>query len=198
MKDRRRFRPVMGDRLERRLALRHGGPITPALIGTLSPTPRASGPAGRVAAQANQAFDSFTQDYSQAQGAYLSSGTASGAFEAFTTQRVNLLAQQLTRIFARLPGSFAQIKNTHQRSVSGNSTVVFQAFLFKKINGNGGGNDSLLQTLNSPSVVPPAGTKGAAATLYTLTATNAIQSARIATINAVKYIANDTFKNSGH
>src|SRR5437016_4263385 len=106
-----RFRPESPDPLERRLALTHGGPITPALIGTLSPTPEASGPGGRVVAQTNAAFDRFSRDYFQAQGAYLSSGAAQGPFTSFTDQRIALLAQELTRIFARLPGTFAYIKD---------------------------------------------------------------------------------------
>jgi hypothetical protein len=198
MRRRHRYRIGGWDRLEARRALTHGGPITPALFGTLSPTPQASGPAGRVVAQSNAAFDSFAQDYAQAQGAYLSAGSSgsSAAFKAFTTQRVNLLAQELTRIFYRLPGSFARIQDTHQRSQSGNSAVVFQAFLYNRI--NGGANTSLLSILTSDSVLPPAGTNGSSATLFTLTANNAIQSARIATINGAKYIANNTFKNSKH
>ncbi len=193
MRQHHRYRIGDWDRLESRRALTHGGPITPALFGTLSLTPQASGPAGRVAAQSNQAFDSFVQDYTQAQGAYLSAGStvSSATFEAFTTQRVNLLAEELTRIFARLPGSFAAITDSHQRSLSGNSSVVIQAFLFNKINGTA--NTSMVQVLNSSTVVPPAGTTGAAASLYTLTANNAIQSARIATINAAKNIALGTF-----
>jgi hypothetical protein len=146
-----------------------------------------------VTAQANQAFNSFLQDYSQAESAYLGAGSGASidSFKAFTTQRVNLLAQQLTRIFARLPGSFARIQDPHERSLSGNSDVVFQAFLYKQINGNA--STSLVQELNSKNVVPPPGTTGPQATLYTLTATNAIQSARTATTNAAKYIAIGTF-----
>ena len=185
--ERNRFRPEFPDPLESRVVLTHGGPLTPALIGTLSSNPKPSGRFGRVVALTNDAFDRFTNDYFQAQGAYLSSGVASAPFTAFTTQRVNLLAQELTRIFAILPGSFAQITSSHQRALN-KSDVLFQAILYRNI--NGAPQTSLLKTLNSASVVPPPSTSGAAATLYTLTATNAIQTARTALINSARNIAN--------
>jgi hypothetical protein len=196
MRTRRRYRPGQWDRLEAREVLTHGGPFAPALIGTLSPNPRASGPLGRIQAQVNQAFDQFRQDYFQAQGAYLSSGAPAAPFTAFTIQRTNLLAGDLTRTLVRLPGSLARINNAHQRSKTG-SSVVLQAFLHNAINGPAP-STSLLQTLNSPSVMPPVGTSGAAASLYTLAASNAIQSARVATINAVRFIQNDSFGNTKH
>jgi hypothetical protein len=192
-RNRRQFRPTAGELLECRLALTYGGPLAPALIGTLSRNPRASGRTGRVVAQINDAFDRFTRDYMQAQGAYLSSGAATSAFTTFTTQRVNLLAQELTRIFARLPGSFARIQNANQRSMT-NSSIVFQAFLRRNI--NGAPASSLGKILTSSDVVPPQGTTGAGATLYTLTATNAIGAAQTATINAAKFVASGTFANS--
>src|SRR4051794_17405000 len=94
MRDRRRFRPVASEALEPRLAPTHGGPLNPALIGTLSPHVQASGPLGRVQAQVNASFDRFSADYLQAQGAFLSSGATAvvqPAFKSFTEQRVNLL-----------------------------------------------------------------------------------------------------------
>ena len=199
MRNRHRYRPVGWDCLEARVALTHGGPIAPGLIGTLSPNPAAAGKAGRAVAQVNAAFNQFSADYLQAQGAYLSSGTTadSTAFKAFTTQEVQLLAQELTRTLSRLPGSLVYIKDTHQRSLDGNSSIVLQAILYKRING-GSGSGSLLETLNSSDVVPAAPPTGASATLYTLTATNAIQTARIGMINAVKLLVLNTFNNGGH
>ena len=189
---RHRFKPEGCNTLERRLVLTTGGSITPALLGTLSPTPTASGRPGRVANQINSAFDRFTNDYLQAQGAYLSSAAPAATFTTFTTQRINLLSQELTRIFARVPGSFATIKSSHQRSLANNSSVLLQAILYRNV---AGANTSLQGTLTSNAVVPPSGTNGASATLYTLTATNSIQTARISMINATKYIATGTFKN---
>ena len=202
MKNRRRFRPVASEALEPRLALTHGGPLNPALIGTLSPNVRASGPIGRVRAQVNASFDRFSADYSQAQGAFLSSvGTAAvlPAFKSFTEQRVSLLAQELARTLARVPGSNERIANMNQQHNNG-SNVVLSGFLNRKINGPMGsgmpGVNSLLATLTSDAVTPAAGATGSGATLYTLAATNAIQSARAATINAIGFMVNGTFRNA--
>jgi hypothetical protein len=199
MRQRHRYRPVGWDGLEARVALTHGGPIAPGLIGTLSPNPAAAGSAARAVAQINASFNQFTADYLQAQGAYLSSGTTadSTAFQAFTTQEVQLLAQELTRTLSRVPGSLVYIKDAHQRSLDGNSSVVLQAILYRRING-GTGSGSLLETLNSSSVVPSTPPTGAAATLYTLTSSNAIQSARISMINAVKLLISHRFNNGNH
>jgi hypothetical protein len=159
----------------------------------------ASGRTGRVVSQINNSFGRFIADYLQAQGAYLSADASQGTLTVFTTQRVNLLGQELNRIFARLPGSSSKIQNRSQRA-STNSAVVFQAFFRGGVNGTGTdantGTQSLLHVLNSDAVVPPESPKkpiGAGATLYTLTATNAIQASREATINAAKFIASGTF-----
>jgi hypothetical protein len=199
MRERHRFRPGGWDCLESRLALTHGGPISPGLIGTLSPNPRASGAAGRAVAQVNAAFNQFTVNYLQAQGAYLSSGTSndSKAFQAYTTQAIAVLAQELTRTLARLPGSLVYIKNKTQRDRTG-SSVVLQAILHSQITGADDPTltpDALQKTLNtSVPMTPPT---GASATLYTLTATNAIQAAQIGIINSIRYLVNHTF-NNGH
>jgi hypothetical protein len=196
-----RFRPFACEELELRALLTHGGPLNPALIGTLSPNTRAVGPLGRVQAQVNASFDRFSTDYFQAQGAFLSAGSTSGllpAFKTFTEQRVNLLAQELTRTLARVPGSYTRIANTGQQAQNG-SNVVLTGFLNRKINGTGSvGANSLLTTLTSNALLPPAGTAGAGASLYTLAATNAIQTARAASINAVRFMATGAFNNSKH
>jgi hypothetical protein len=198
MTERRRFRPAGWDCLESRVALTHGGPISPGLIGTLSPNPRAGGPSTRIVAQVNASFNQFTANYLQAQGAYLSSGTAADAtaFKAFTTQAIGLLTQELTRTMSRLPGSLVYIKDAQQRSLHGGASIVLQAILYSRING-GAGSGSLLDTLKSTAVVPSTPPTGASATLYTLTATNAIQSARTAMINSIKFLVMNTF-NNGH
>lgn len=69
MRERHRYRPVGWDGLEARVALTHGGPIAPGLIGTLSPNPAAAGSAARSIALVNASFNQFTADYLQAQGA---------------------------------------------------------------------------------------------------------------------------------
>jgi hypothetical protein len=198
MRRRSQFRPAAWDNLEARIALTHGGPITPALIGTLSPNPRAAGRAARDIAQINASFDQFTANYQQAQGAYLSSGTTADAtaFKEYTTQSVGLLAQQLTRTMSRIHSALVYIKDAQQRTMHGGASIVLQAILFSRING-GAGSGSLLETLTSTAVIPTTPPTGASATLYTLTAGNAIQGARTAMINAVKFLVSNTFKN-GH
>jgi hypothetical protein len=191
------------DWLESRVALTHGGPIAPGLIGTLSPNPQASGPSAREVAQITAAFNEFTAQYQQAQGAYLSSGTAadSTAFTAFTNQSVHNLAQQLTRIFSRIRGSLVYIKDSHQRSMDGGGPTVLQHILFARIDGIGTmamPSSSLLATLTSDMVIPKTPPSGASATLYTLTAANAIQAANTAMINAVKFLRMNTFDNGHH
>jgi hypothetical protein len=197
MRERHRFRPGGWDGLEKRLALTHGGPISPGLIGTLSPNPRASGAAGRAVAQTNAAFNQFTVNYLQAQSAYLSSGTMNDtkAFKAYTDQAIQVLAQQLTRTLARLPGSLVYIKDQNTRSKTGGSSVVLQAILRSQI--IGGPKD--LQNLQARlmNAVPDNPPTGASATLYTLTATNAIQAAQLGIINSIRYLVNHTF-NNGH
>jgi hypothetical protein len=198
MRPRRHFHPGGGDHLEQRLVLTHGGPISPVLIGTLSPNPRAAGPAARNIAQINASFNQFTANYQQAQGAYLSSGTTADAiaFKAYTSQAVGLLAQQLTRTMSRIHSALVYIKDAQQRSLHGGASIVLEAILYSRING-GAGSGSLLETLNSTAVVPTTPPSGASATLYTLTAANAIQTARVAMINAVKFLVSNTFHN-GH
>ena len=160
--------------------------------------PATGGPAARVVAQLNASFNEFTANYQQAQGAYLSSGTAADAtaFKAYTDQAIGLLAQELTRTMSRVRGSLVYIKDGQQRSLHGGSSIVLQAILYSRINGPAG-SGSLMATLNSTAVVPTTPPTGASATLYTLTAANAIQSARVAMINSVKLLVMNTFDN-GH
>ena len=130
MVERHRFRPSVSERLEARVALTHGGPIAPALIGTLSFNPRAGGPTARIVAQVNAAFNQFTADYLQAQGAYLSSGTAADAtaFKSFTKQEVRLLSQQLTRTLRACP----QHSYTSRIRIRGVCTVPLPASFSKR------------------------------------------------------------------
>jgi hypothetical protein len=161
--------------------------VSPALIGTLSPTPPADGSVAGIEARLNQSFDRFTTDYLHAEGVYLSSGEPTADFTAYTSGRVKRLAHQLDRIFQQLPNSLDKIDDAHERGVT--TVVNDHPFLHRVITGPAPPySSSLLQTLNSASVVPPPGTRGAALSPYTLAATNAIQSARHSTINAVRYI----------
>jgi hypothetical protein len=182
MRQRSRFRPGPVDGLERRALLTHGGTIAPPLIGTLSPVRPSSGVA-QIYSLVNASFDRFTQDFQQAQSTYLSMSTpeARRALMAFTSQRVGLLKQELIRTLSRLPGSYAKAsKNDPMQG------TVLQVFMLQTIQGGGG---SLATNLKKFSI-PPVGATGASATLYNLAASNAIETARTATINGLKYLIN--------
>ncbi|QDV39046.1 hypothetical protein [Tautonia plasticadhaerens] len=153
----------------------------------------------RVSDGIDRAFDSFTADYLQAQSAYLAStppGTpmnaltaARNAFESLTVQRVNLLSQELIQELSRVPGSL-------QRA-TGQANTPLQSFLNRRINSPRPMSQSLLSTLLSDTVIPPPGTTGATASLYTLTATNAIEAARVSTANATKFTVSGVFRKHG-
>ena len=146
--------------------------------------------ATRVSDEIDRVFDSFTADYLQAQAAYLAADPAGfeqagAAFQAATRQRVNLLAQQLTQALVRLPGMLAREK--------GAAGVPLQQFLSRRIN-NPVLPTSLLNTLIGTTAAIPPSPGAPEATLYTLTATNAIEAARVATINASKFAISGVFR----
>jgi len=195
-----------GLELEARVVMSQGALTSPALV--LSPvqqSPRALrhlSPQNRV----NQAFDQFTTDYLQAQQVYLDSTGLTNAdttFKNYITQRVNLLAQELVQALGRLPGATTKLQPKQRIDPSLSTTL--QSFLFRKINGNiaitattSYNNVSLLTELIS--AVPPAPAAGstlspAAVTLFTLQASNAIQTARINTENAAYLMSSGTFQN---
>jgi len=196
MKERHRFRPQASNVLESRVVLNRGALIAPVAAGQLTITGRNEA-TSEVVAQVNQTFDSFETDYLQAQGAYLANSSAQYAQTAFTnyvSQRVELLAAQLTRIFAHVPGSL----NPLQTSTPG-GTIVLQSFLRTRINGLG--RSSLLMALEGrrglgSGALPPPGTTGTTATLYTDQAISAIETARTASLNSVGFLYSRSFQNN--
>lgn len=143
----------------------------------------------RVSDAIDRSFDTFTSDYIEAQSAYLADKNlrSKDAFIATTTQRVVLLKQELTQILARVPGTLN--RNT------GSSANSLQQFLNRQIIGNRPRSVSLLKTLtDTQTTVPPIDASGPSVTLYTLTAMNAIESARVATVNATKFSASGIFR----
>ena len=205
-----------GLELEVRVVLSQGTLTAPALV--LNPARHSARALRHLSPQdnVNQAFDRFTTDYLQAQQVFLAStglpasgvNSAESAFKDFTTLRVNLLSQELVQALGRLPGATTKLR-PNQRLTQSMSTTL-QSFLYRKIDGKiqpsarsdtsnsdpSYGNISLLTTLNA--AVPPAPTDGsaispAAATLFTLKASNAIESARINTINAAYLMSSGTF-----
>ncbi len=148
-----------------------------------------------VAAEVNQAFTSFQNDYDQARATYFASivneSTAStataNAFKFYTTQRVSLLAQQLI-------SSFLQYKPSTARQHGQPSTLqVLINHRIIGINGEptaGSLENSLLTT------IPPAGTSAPTATLYSLSQDNAIEAAQVAILNGAGILRNGDFGNT--
>jgi hypothetical protein len=197
MKTRHRFSPETVQGLEPRVVLSKAAgfaPISPAPL-----TIRARNNAAQAVVNAvNTSFDSFSTDYLQAQGAYLAApnGGSHNAFKSFVVQRVELLAAQLTRIFAHVPGSLSRL----QTSSSGGPVVV-QAFLRSRINGSS--SRSLLRALEggggNPGAIPPVrmavstSTIDTIATIYTDQAISAIETARTASLNSVGFLYGKAF-----
>ncbi|WP_145275152.1 hypothetical protein [Tautonia plasticadhaerens] len=156
---------------------------------------RRTGGAQRIVDQVDEAFDSFSKDYLEAQRVYVASEGQEQLFRVFTSQRITLLSQDLTRALSHVPGSLERLERKDQRKELGVDTPL-QAFLIRRIVGrNGDGNDgSLSSILRSDTVIPPAGTTGPELSLYTLTATNAIESARTTTINAARFLVGGRFR----
>lgn len=93
-----------------------------------------------VVTRINQAFDAFVQDYSQARGAYLASlvsaeepsGTppvleTQVAFNNYTTNRVRLLGQQLSKAL------FHVAANNPSKQQHGETTVRFTSLVARKV-----------------------------------------------------------------
>ncbi len=148
-----------------------------------------------VAAEVNQAFSSFQNDYDQARATYFASivnqssvSTATTqAFTLYTQQRVSLLAQQLI-------SSFLQYKPATARQHGQPSTLqVLMTHRIIGINGEatpGSLANSLLTT------IPPAGTSAPTATLYSLSQDNAIAAAQVAVLNGAGILRNGDFGNT--
>lgn len=200
MKERRRFRPDRVEPLEPRAVpgAGVGGLIAPVPVHhvTIVRTPLPDLYV-RVTTAVNQAFDAFTTDYLQAQGTYFAApATGAPAFQNYIRQRVRLLSEQLVRAFAAVPGSLNRLPSTFGGT---GGSLVLQAFLRRQIGvARGqqvnGGNGTLLAALLSN--VPPATVAATpAATLYTLNATTAIETARTATVNGIRFLVHHTFEN---
>ena len=116
MRRKHEFIPTSFDRLERRVVLSRTALGTPVVVSGLYPHQRVLNRQQQsVAAEINQEFDSFPNDYDQARATYFTSiqnqanpsQATTNAFVVYTTQRVSLLAQQVLNIFVqtkRAPG----------------------------------------------------------------------------------------------
>jgi hypothetical protein len=193
MRKRHRFCPAATEDLETRVVLSELASITPVKVARLT-TSTHHNPAQAVVNQVNLAFESFSSDYLQAEGTYLANtnDNSLAAFKNYVPQRVALLASQLTLIFAHVPGSL----KLSQTATSG-GPVVLQVFLRTRIDGDA--RTSLLNALVGPGgnrgAIPPLGTTGTTATLYTDLAISAIETAQNATQNSVVFLYARSFQN---
>jgi len=198
MRQRHRFRPTELDRLESRVVLSQFSAIAPAAVAPLNVSSRVRGLNVATVDQINQAYDRFTQDFLQSQGAYFAAGhtetttdpqTAQRYFRSFIVQRVDLLAQELTNVFVQLPGGV--------RRGGPNGSSLVQSYLRQRINGPG--RATLVVQLAGRSVrdvanlIPPPATTGPAATLYTNSVLTAVEASRAATLNASGFLLKSTF-----
>jgi hypothetical protein len=181
-----KYRPVLGNALERRLALNARAPMVPALVGILHHQGLPARGSHGATAQINQAFDSFTKDYLQTEQTYLQTNGTTDVFKTFTAQRVNTLAQDLTRILVHVPGSTSRAHG---------KPPALQTFLENRIT-SAQTNGSLLQALDA--AIPPSGTTGTTLDLYHATQLNAINAARTATTNTVVILAVGAFPSNSH
>jgi len=151
-----------------------------------------------VVAEVNQAFSSFQNDYDQARATYFASianpsatsaatADAYNAFTLYTTQRVNLLAQQLI-------SSFLQYKPSTARQHGQTSTL--EVLINHRIIGiNGGATAGSLEN-SLISTIPKADTSAPTVTLYSLSQDNAIAAAQVAVLNGAGILRNGDFGNT--
>jgi hypothetical protein len=144
------------------------------------------------AAEINQAFDSFQNDYDQARATYFASivnqtapsAATTNAFLLYTTQRVSLLSQQLVNIFIQSPEGTAKAQ--------GQPYALKQLVSTKIIGGQGEmPKGSLAKSL--VDTIPEAGSSAPTSSLYTLSQDDAIESARVAILNGLSIIKNGAF-----
>jgi hypothetical protein len=193
----RGFRPALADRLENRVVLSHGvhrnlsvlvAGLTPHATSLVRNAHRES-----IIALINQAFNSFSQDYTQARATYLSglpspSADATAAFKNYTTYRVNLLGQQLTsvalqtsQVNAKQHGSGASLPAMIARRVDGvDNKGVFQP-----------------NTLGSALIntIPPNNSTPSDISLDSLAQDQAIQATQVAVVNGFNIVKNNDFGN---
>ncbi len=106
----------------------------------------------------------------------------------YTTQRVEVLAQQLISSFLQNPEGTARVK--------GRDTTLKSLVLSKIVNPqtkSGTATGLLLQSLTS--TIPPAGAAASTQSLYTLSQDEAIEAAQTTILNAVNIVRNGDFGN---
>ena len=131
-----------------------------------------------TAAEINQVFDSFRNDYDQARATYFTSiqnqpnpsPATTNAFVVYTTQRVSLISQQVLNVFVQTkhkPGQTRQLQRLVASAIIGPQGQAVPGSLAQ----------SLLQSIPQP------GTSAPTSSLYSLSQDNAIEAARVAILN---------------
>jgi hypothetical protein len=196
----RRFRPSGLDALEARLVLSRAHQNVSVLVQTLYPGQYVLNRQQQsVAAQINQAFNQFQSDYGQARATYFASilnqpastsptsGVAYTAFKQYTTQRVDLLGQQLTSAFLQYSRSTAHAQG---------KPSTLQGLVTRYITGTtrAGAADSLNNALTS--AIPQAGASAPTESLFSESQDLAIQTARAAMFNGLGILQSQYFGNT--
>jgi len=192
MKRRHGFVPS-ADQLESRVVLSRTTEGLSVVVSGLSPHLRELNRKQQAfAAEINQAFDSFQNDYDQARATYFASivnqtspsAATTNAFMLYTTQRVSLLGQQVVNIFIQSPQGTAKAQ--------GQPYALNQLVSTKIIGGQGQApKGSLVKSLLD--TIPQANTSAPTSSLYTLSEDDAIETARVATLNGLSIIKNGAF-----
>ncbi|MHB1558955.1 MAG: hypothetical protein ACYC61_16005 [Isosphaeraceae bacterium] len=168
MSRRSRFIPGHPGPLENRVVLSH---LSPALVSRPGRDRVVAGQSRQSQAdQVSQAFDLFQTDYTQSRATYLTSiqnvpnpsPATMAAFTLYTTERVNLLAEQL--LDASVP------KRLVGKKIIGDRQQMPMGSLARTLN----------QTIPQPGVTAPS------ISLYTLSQDNAIEAARLAILHGLK------------
>jgi hypothetical protein len=195
MQRKRRFVPSAFDRLEDRVALSHFRGFSVVVSGLHPHQNVLNRHQMTVVAEVNQAFASFQNDYDQARATYFASIVnqttvgmdTTNAFKFYTTQRVNLLAQQII-------SSFLQYKPATARQHGQPSTL--QVLINHRIIGMNGEATSGSLASSLLSTIPPPGTSAPTATLYSLSQDNAIAAAQVSVLNNAGILRNGDFGNT--
>jgi hypothetical protein len=200
MKGRGRFQPGVGE-LESRVVLNHHRSTFSVITGGLLPGAHTvqQGQHAPIVALINTAFDLFQSDYTQARSAYfgaVANRTATMAdqmaFNNYTTQRVEVLAQQLSN-------SLLQTKSSTLRGHRSQDPVTVIGRRISGPNPGQMGNSTpfAFNTLGFALITstPAPGSSSTTVALDALAQDNAVEAARNAMLNAVVIIKNGDFGN---
>jgi hypothetical protein len=195
MKRRTGFIPSAVDHLEERVVLSHGRGYSVVVSGLVPHQNVLNRHQATVVAEVNQAFSSFQNDYDQARATYFASilnqpnpsQATTDAFKLYTTQRVNLLAQQLISSFLQHNSATAR---TH------GSQPSLQVLINHRIIGINGEATAGSLASALQATIPPPGTSAPTATLYSLSQDNAIAAAQTAILNGSGILRNGDFGNT--